>query len=239
MKKSIINLFKYFGFDLKRTRLEDDFMKNIVFIINDKKIDLVLDVGANIGQFAEKLRNNGYRNRICSIEPMEQEFDTLLKKSSSDLLWDIYPRCAVGNQVGEIVINISQNSVSSSILPMLESHIDAAKQSRFISSEKVNITTLDSLFDDIISNHKNYLIKIDTQGYESAVLDGGPKTLNCATGVLIELSNVPLYQGQLLWKPMFNRLESLGFELWGIDAGFVNPNSGKMLQFDALFIKSK
>ena len=85
-------------------------------------IDLVIDIGANEGQFAKELRAGGYSGRIVSFEPLSAAHRRLLQESNRDSAWHVHPRCALGDRLGEIELNISGNSVSSSILPMLASH---------------------------------------------------------------------------------------------------------------------
>ena len=92
-------------------------------------IDLVLDVGANKGQFASEIRHCGYAGRIVSFEPLSQAHGQLLQSSVGDSMWEAYTRCALGDHNGGVEINIAGNSESSSILPMLESHLSAAPES--------------------------------------------------------------------------------------------------------------
>ncbi len=54
----------------------------------------------------------------------------------------------------------------------------------------------DSIASDYTSQFKNPFLKIDTQGYEWAILDGALNTLPYIRSVLLELSLVPLYEGQ-------------------------------------------
>lgn len=78
-------------------------------------VDLVLDVGANTGQFARHAREAGYIGRIISFEPLPDAHAELQRWSESDSLWMVAPRMAIGNHDGEAHINVSRNSVSSSI----------------------------------------------------------------------------------------------------------------------------
>jgi hypothetical protein len=86
------------------------------------QIDLLLDVGANIGQYVIENRQQGYLGQVVSFEPLPQAYDTLLENAAGDPLWMLQARCAVGSAIGETVIHISKNSYSSSLLPMLASH---------------------------------------------------------------------------------------------------------------------
>ena len=96
------------------------------------KIDLLLDVGANIGQYASLARRSGYKGRIVSFEPLKDAHSFLIKVSKSDTLWSVHPRCAIGSKDSIIDINIAENSYSSSVLPILESHTSAAPKSQYI-----------------------------------------------------------------------------------------------------------
>ena len=103
-------------------------------------------VGANNGQYVELIRSQGFNKEIVSFEPLYQEHNNLKSLSSIDSHWHIFERCAIGNFNGSTVINISQNSFSSSILTMLESHIEAAPASKYIGSETVPICKLSDIW---------------------------------------------------------------------------------------------
>ncbi len=81
------------------------------------------------------------------------------------------------------------------------------------------------------------MLKIDTQGYEWQVLDGAVATLPRITAVLIEMSLVPLYEGQHLWLEIIARLEAMGFKTWSLQPGFVDPSTGRTLQVDGMFCR--
>jgi hypothetical protein len=80
-------------------------------------------------------------------------------------------------------------------------------------------------------------VKIDTQGYEGYVLDGMTGLLDNVRGIQLELSFVPLYEGQQLFDNLVARLHGLGFSIWGIWPGMCDPGSGRMLQVDAVFFR--
>ena len=199
------------------------------------KIDLILDVGANSGQFVEDIRRAGYKGRIVSFEPLSQAHCKLLQASSHDPLWDIYPRCAIGDYNGEVEINIAGNSYSSSILPMLDAHSNAAPQSVYQGKEKVELKTLDSIVGQYLQTASAPFLKIDTQGFEWQVLDGAKESLQHVKGVLVELSLVPLYEGQHLWRDVIDRLEGEGFVLWAFKPEFTDLSQGRTLQVDGIF----
>src|SRR5476649_785985 len=68
--------------------------RNIVYLMDALGIDLVLDIGANEGQFGQQLRRCGYGGRIVSFEPVEDVHATLSAAASGDRLWQIAPALA-------------------------------------------------------------------------------------------------------------------------------------------------
>lgn len=201
-------------------------------------VDLVLDVGANRGQFASGLRRRGYVGRIVSFEPLSSAYDALLQASSGDAMWDVFPRCALGEREGAVEINIAGNSESSSILPMLESHRSAAPESAYLGKESVKLMTLDKAAEHYLKDARSTFLKIDTQGFEWQVLDGARATLPHVKGILLELSLVQLYEGQHLWREVVDRLEAEGFTLWAFTPVFSDPDSRRMLQMDGIFYRT-
>ena len=239
IKKSIKLLSNHLGYDVHKINSSSDKSINLFKGLKTCKIDLILDVGANIGQFSRWVRNDvGYAGRIISFEPIAEAHKVLSEAASSDREWVIHKRCAIGDVDGEVSINISKNLVSSSILPITELHTDTDKSSAYIRAEKTPLFKLDTICQDIDIEGKKVLLKIDTQGFESQVLNGAKKTLSLVDGVIIELSPITLYEGQELWIEIIRKIEESGFRLWSISNGFTDNNTGQALQVDATFFKN-
>lgn len=232
-------LASIFGLEIKRYNPSNSHASQLSAMLNYHEIDLVLDVGANVGQFGHELRQQiKYKKRIVSFEPMLKEYQALLKASKNDSQWFVAERSAIGSYNGSIDINISQNSVSSSVLPMLDAHSNAAPESSFISKESVPLLKLDDAVNDHLDNAKNIFLKIDTQGYEKQVLDGAKKTIDRCVGIQLELSLVNLYSDQSTIYELIDYMRDLGFNLWGISPVFADPDSGQMLQVDGTFFRN-
>jgi FkbM family methyltransferase len=231
-------LFRKLGLEVHRYVPSTSPTEGLVASLRKFDIDLVLDVGANTGQFASDIRHWGYAGRIVSFEPLSQAHGELLQSSGDDPVWDVYPRCALGDHIGEVEINIAGNSQSSSILPMLESHRSAAPESVYQGKEVVPIKTLDAVAGQYLKDARAAFLKIDTQGFEWQVLDGARETLPHIKGILVELSLVPLYEGQHLWKEVIGRLEAEGFTLWSFKPVFSDQASGRTLQVDGVFYRA-
>jgi len=237
MKKIIKKILRATGLEIKRYNPSSSQKCQLEHALRRHKIDLVLDVGANVGQFAKSLREVGYKDRIISFEPLIDAHHILSKAARGPRGWEVHERCAIGDINGTIQINVSTNSVSSSVLPMLKEHSDAAPESAFTRSEETPIHTLDSVSAPYMTPRNSTLIKIDTQGFEWQVLDGASETLKFARGIIIELSLVPLYSRQRLWQDIIARLETQGFILWSLNPAFVDPRDGRTLQLDGIFFR--
>lgn len=233
IKNAVRQLFNAGGFDLHRSN-----SRQLCRALNQFGVDLVLDVGANVGQFASGLRSAGYQGEIVSFEPLSFAWQTLEDAASHDARWQVHLRSAIGDHDGECMINIAGNSVSSSVLPMMESHSSAAEGSAYVGSEPVPIFKLDSVAPKYLENAHRPFLKIDTQGFEWQVLDGAGETLPLVQGILCELSLVPLYESQRLWMDIIRRLENDGFALWSIHRGFTDSRDGRLLQIDATFFRN-
>jgi FkbM family methyltransferase len=208
-------------------------------MLANQRVNLVIDVGANIGQFAQSLREYGYANKIVSFEPIKAAHAELLRQSRADHLWQIAPPVAIGDHDGEVVINISGNSVSSSVLDMLDAHAAAAPESAYVAMQKTPLARLDTIISEYLKSGTVPFLKIDTQGYEDRVLSGARELLKQVQGLQLELSFVPLYEGQKLFDELVEELRVLGFSIWAIWPGLADPTSGRMLQVDVTFFRTK
>lgn len=196
----------------------------------------VLDVGANVGQYATLLRRAGYGGRIVSCEPLSGAFEQLQRRAASDEAWTTL-RTAVGRERGETSINVSANSFSSSLLPMTDAHRESAPGSAYVASETVPMTTVRALMAGNELEPERTLLKIDTQGYEAEVLAGAGDLVETLGAVQLELSFVELYEGQELFDAHYARMRELGYRLHIVEPGFSSPDDGRMLQVDGLFVR--
>lgn len=225
------------GLDITRYRPATTDVGRLAAMLAHHDIDCVLDIGANTGQFASALRKAGYNRRIVSFEPLSSAHVELSEAARRDDLWTVAARVAVGDRAEEIEIHIARNSVSSSVLDMLDSHLSAAPASGYVGSERVEMNTLDALLLEYGQTAARAFMKIDTQGFEWQVLDGAAATLRKAIGVQLEVSLVPLYEQQDLFDVLAERMRSLGFTLWAIWPALFDPQSGRMIQADATFFR--
>jgi FkbM family methyltransferase len=243
IKKKFIKLVKslgqFFGLNITRYEPFTDFFSQLDLIFKIAEINLIFDIGANRGQFVEGISNAGYCGKIVCFEPLSSVRKDLENLSNRLPNLFLHPQCAVGDSEGLIEFNIAGNSVSSSVLPMLEIHSHLANKSAYTNCETVRLIRLDSVLENYLKYESNLFIKIDTQGYELQVLRGAKVALNQARGVLCELSFVSLYEGQAPWRDIVDLLENEGFVLMALYRGFVDPRNGRYLQMDGIFLRKE
>ena len=233
LKVAVRNVLHKRNLDLVR----NPFPVRIAAALDIFGVETVLDVGANVGQYGAGLRASGYRGRIVSFEPLSDAYARLAKRCAHDPQWTA-SREAVGAEPGELEINISANSYSSSLLPMTSAHTGAAPGSEYVGVEKVPVTTLADVLPAHDVDPARTWLKIDTQGYEAQVLDGAGGRLGEFAAVQLELSFVPLYAGQALFDELVARLTDAGLVLFGLEAGFSDPRTGRTLQCDGVFVRA-
>jgi FkbM family methyltransferase len=197
-------------------------------------VDLVLDVGANTGQYAQELRSYGYRGRIISFEPLPDAYALLARAAASDPLWEVR-NVAVGAAPGRLPMHVSANSVSSSLLTVTKASRDAAPESRASASVEVDVITL---ADTLVANAAaRIFLKIDTQGYEWPVLQGCGEALAHALLLDVEMSLQAMYEGQALFEQVDRHIVEQGYRRLGFDTGFWNRQTGELLQVDGIYAR--
>jgi hypothetical protein len=120
---------------------------------------------------------------------------------------------------------------------MLENHRRAAPGAAYVGSEVVPVIRLDQAAASFLSEAQNIFLKVDVQGFELEVLAGAEEILPRIVGAQLELSLVPLYQGQALYPELMRFMEGQGFEVWGIIPGLVDNSSGRLVQTDVVFFR--
>jgi FkbM family methyltransferase len=200
------------------------------------RVSVVLDVGAGIGQYAGELRALGYRGRLVSYEPLTSSFETLRRKAARDGDW-VAVRTALGDAAGTAELNVAGNSHSSSILPMLPAHEQAASESRFVGIEQTPVARLDEIAPRQLTADDRAYVRIAAQGYAKPVLLGAKGLLDRVVGMQVQLPLLPLYDGEMLFQEGVDLVTGWGYALMGIKPGFHVHESGRTLQVDAVFYR--
>lgn len=203
---------------------------------NELRIDLVLDVGANAGQYADRVRRWGYAGRLISVEPQAAAFADLKRNMREDAHWRGL-NVALGATRGRLPMQISANSVSSSFYSATEAHAQAGRGVTEVGTETVDVLPLDGIADDWLQTAQRIWMKLDVQGFEAEVLSGATQVLNRCVAVECELSLSPMYKGGADYVAVIQQLASIGLRLCFMQPALQDPVRGQWLQVDAVFLR--
>jgi len=182
-------------------------VRDLIDFIENREIDLVIDVGANVGQFGESLRTNGYKGKIVSFEPIEAAFKILSQKAAKDRNWEVH-HCGLGATKGEAAIHVSELTVFSSILDLTKI---ASLHDKRIAVQRTEMIKIEALDDVTASLQGKILLKIDTQGYEKQVIEGGRQLITRVKGILMELPVIHVYEGEWQFHEAAKFMADAGF----------------------------
>ncbi len=231
----MINIFRKIiqktGFDLHRYKPKPDKLA----WLKDKDIKTVLDIGANTGQFASEIRAILPNAQIYSFEPIRECFEELSSRGDSSGKFKTF-NFALGDKNGEMPINKSAYSPSSSILWMSDVHKELFPHTKEHTQEKIEVKQLDGIIPNL-NLEREILIKVDVQGFEDKVIIGGVETFKLAKVVLIENSFVELYEDQPLFDNIYEKLKELGFEYRGSLQQKLNKETGEIISEDSIFVR--
>ncbi|RJF70554.1 FkbM family methyltransferase [Rhodopseudomonas palustris] len=226
MMRHLQRALRGFGIEVRRPR------PDLFDFIRDRRIELIYDVGANAGQFGAWTRERGYHGKLISFEPIRLVFQELEQKTRRDGKWKAF-NFGLGDTAGQLDIHVSKDSRFSSFLDLDDAAVQFDQNSTAVSQERVEVKKLDDVADD---GEPNYLIKIDTQGFEKAVLEGGRRTLSRSKGVLLELPVVQFYRGNWTLPEALTYMASLGFIPAQIaPVNFDHEDGMSMVEVDCLF----
>jgi len=195
----------------------------------------IIDVGANVGQFAVACAKIFPGVAVHSFEPLPHCLKQL-DRNVARLGVRVYP-VALGEHAGEVTIHVNSHSHSSSILSLGDRHRQAFPGAREIQTIRVPVSTLDRELESV-SLENPVLLKLDVQGYEPQVLNGASETLKRVDYVLLEASFRPLYEGEKTFIEIARMMEDRGFEFLRPVAWLSDPHNGEVLQMDALFARA-
>ncbi|HEX4707476.1 MAG TPA: FkbM family methyltransferase [Candidatus Udaeobacter sp.] len=198
-------------------------------------IKTVLDVGAHMGEFAQRIRTMLPNAELVCFEPLEEPFTKLTERFRGQPNFRAV-RYALGDKEGQCEIHHNEYAPSSSLLPMAKLH----KQSfTFAVKEKTEMIEVRRLSDVVreLNLRDPLLLKVDVQGFEDKVIAGGEDVVAGAKIIIIEVSFQPLYEGGPLFDDIYRILKERGFTYHGNFDQLLSPKDGRVLQADAIFCR--
>ena len=217
--------------------VKSSFSAQLGAMLDFHRIDLVLDVGANRGQYARKLRELGYQGDIFSFEPQQDVRDLAAKAAADDPRWTVFPAMAVSDRQGKVTLQRSAEDDMSSLHDQTELHQSVSPSSAILHKETVESNRLDTILSGQDVSDRRIMLKSDTQGHESRVLDGLGDWLAVLQMIQLELPLSPLYEDAVPWNEVVDRLGKAGYELHGLKPGYFERKVARLLEFDAVFVR--
>jgi FkbM family methyltransferase len=230
-------LARRLGYDLTPRRKAKALQAQLIAVLDHASITCVLDVGANQGQYGAMLREWGYRGRIVSFEPLAQAHAALARCAAADPSWQVASRMALGDHDGEVELEVSAESDMSSLLPQSALLRQVSPSSGVVGKERVPLRRLDVVVGSYLQPDDRIFLKIDTQGYEPQVLAGAGALLERLCGIQLEVSLVPIYEGDRDFRTTFDHLAAAGFEPWLLLPGYFERKLARQLQVDGVFMR--
>lgn len=240
MKKAVGHLLKKFNLQVSRINKENPAFVAQQRIKGQASSPLtIFDVGAYHGLIAQEYNRLFPRADIYCFEPFPASFDVLTANTASLPSVRRLPY-GLGSTTGQQTIHANAFPATNSLL-----NTDAEGAAHWgeglletKASVLVEIKTLDDAVNELSVDHID-ILKLDVQGAEHLVLDGGKKTLSAGYVDLIytEIILLPTYEGQLYFDEILLRFRQLGYRLYDV----YNPsyNQWKQLrQVDAIFLKA-
>lgn len=209
----------------------------IALVLNHHNIDLFFDIGGNIGQTGQHLREWDYNNRIVSFEPVSSAYTQLSAAAQNDPLWDIAPQMALGNETGETQIHVSQAVDMSSLQNPTNELLTALPRTAEEKTITVPIKKFDDVYEEYLGGAQKPFLKIDVQGHEMNVLQGAEKALEKCHGIAIEMSLFPLYENETLFLDICQFLDARGFKPHLMLERTFSRKLCRQLQVDGIFFR--
>ncbi|MFF3348151.1 FkbM family methyltransferase [Streptomyces sp. NPDC002779] len=202
-------------------------------------VNCVLDVGANHGQYAKRLRKHGYRGRIVSFEPTAEAFAKLSKAAEHDPRWQVH-HCALGREDTTAEIHVGWNTMNS-LLPASDYGRDRYKRFHTTRTEQIRIRRLDAVLDEALDGieEPRPFLKMDTQGYDLEVYAGAGERIADFVGLQSEVAMLRLYEGSPPMSESVAAYEDGGFEITGMYPVTREAATGRVVEFDCVMMRAK
>jgi len=213
--------------------------QHIVWLLRELDVNCVLDVGANVGQYARRLRAGGYAGRIVSFEPVAALADELRRAASDDPDWQVM-QCALGEVDEETEINVRPGAMSS-LLPSSDFGKTWSKRLRETEAQTIQVRRLDGVFAEAVAgiDEPRVYLKLDTQGFDLQAFAGGGECLKQVVGMQSEVSCVPIYDNMPRLPEQISTYEAQGFEITGMFPVTRHRASLRVIEFDVTMVRAE
>jgi len=196
-------------------------------------IRTVIDVGANDGAYSAYLAEFFQPEAVHAFEPLPSCRAPLAALKLRLPSLTIHP-VALAEAPGEATFFENAYGPASSLLRVSDLSRRVFPETERETPVTVTLARLDDVLPvDMLA--PDILVKIDVQGVEDRVIRGGKAVFSAAKIVLVEMSFVPIYEGQPLFEEVHQLLEGCGLRLAGFKNQIDQPQTGQPLFAHCLY----
>lgn len=242
-RQPIIDLARARGYEIIPYWKMDEvpLVRHLRDLFEKYRIELVVDVGANMGQYHDLLREEvGFKGTILSFEPVKKYYDMLCKRADVDPQWRIFP-CALGSAAGHAEINVTRSPGLNSFLAARTDVVEGYWASdALLGVETVEIRTLDRALSEAAINcaAMGVYVKLDTQGFDLEVIKGAELSLPFIRALQTEASLRPIYQGMPTYEETSATLSRCGFDISGMFP-VTRDDHLRLIELDLVYINRR
>ena len=213
--------------------------QHVAHLLAMYRVNCVIDVGANRGQYGRRLRRGGYDGHIVSFEPVRETFAKLQAEAANDPRWTVHPY-ALGAEEGTTSINVVPGTMSSVLTPTA---FGAARyaQLRDPATEEIEIRRLDGILDDVLAPvpDPRPFLKLDTQGYDLEVFRGLGERARELVGLQSEVGVMQIYEGTAPMPEAIAVYEAAGFGITALHPVSRQSRTGRVVEFDCVMVRAE
>ncbi len=201
--------------------------------------NVVLDVGANKGQFAQRLRAHGYQGHIVSFEPVPRDFEICAEHAAGDPRWTVH-QMGLGSSDGQLEMNVYEGTLSS-FLPASEFGSTRYKQMQKGVMVTAPVRRLDGVLDEVMPDVRRPrpFLKTDTQGFDLEVFRGLGDRSGEFVGLVAETVFMKIYDGMPRMPEALQSYEAAGFEISGLFLITREARTWRALGFDCVMVRAE
>lgn len=239
-KHVVTGLAEKMGYSIiPKWRLESrELGQHLIRIFERYSITTVFDVGANIGQYHDFLRQQvGFTGKVYSFEPQPHLVNALRQRQINDPAWEIL-NLGLGSNNSELALNVmARDTFSSFRQPLADTSKSFAASNTVVDTVIVPVRRLDDLFVNHVMGNQSYYLKVDTQGFDLEVLRGAPELLKVIKALQFELPIQRLYADVPPYREILEIVEAMGFRISGF---FPISSDGDMkaVEFDCVMVRA-
>jgi FkbM family methyltransferase len=189
---------------------------------------VVLDIGAAKGYWSEIAQYRFFPDAdYYMIDPLKQSEEHLSELAGRSPRFH-YLLMAIGKEPGTLTINVGNDPDASSLLsfggsPAQQQEVVVETINRLIEQGKVP---------------PPQMVKIDVQGFEMEVLEGGQKMFDTAEVFIIEVNLFEFMPGMPLVDRIVTYMADKGYRVFDIAGTLRRPYQDDLAQMDLVFVKN-